>query len=140
MGAPPRGSLNTRKFRCGAGFGRQLQRLVRPRAGITVDVIIAVRYAARVIQSFRDADTEKVFRRERSRRLPPDVLRRALRKLLLLDAADSLDDLRIPPGNRLERLSGNRKGQHSIRINDQWRICFRWSRGDAYDVEITDYH
>jgi proteic killer suppression protein len=68
------------------------------------------------------------------------VLRRALRKLLLLDAADSLDDLRIPPGNRLERLSGTRRGQHSIRINDQWRICFRWSRGDAYEVEITDYH
>jgi proteic killer suppression protein len=68
------------------------------------------------------------------------VLRRALRKLLLLDAADSLDDLRIPPGNRLERLSGRRAGQHSIRINDQWRICFRWSRGDAYEVEITDYH
>ena len=99
-----------------------------------------MRYALLVIQSFRDADTEKVFRRERSRRLAPDVLRRALRKLLLLDAADSLDDLRIPPGNRLERLSGNRRGQHSIRINDQWRICFRWSRGDAYDVEITDYH
>jgi proteic killer suppression protein len=93
-----------------------------------------------VIQSFRDANTEKVFRRERSRRLPPDVFRRALRKLLLLDAADSLDDLRIPPGNRLERLSGTRRGQHSIRINDQWRICFRWSRGDAYEVEITDYH
>jgi len=68
------------------------------------------------------------------------VLRRALRKLLLLDAAGRLDDLRIPPGNRLERLSGDRTGQHSIRINDQWRICFRWSRGDAYEVEITDYH
>ena len=81
-----------------------------------------------------------MFRRERSRRFPSDVLRRALRKLLLLDAADSLDDLRIPPGNRLERLSGTRRGQYSIRINDQWRICFRWSRGDAYDVEITDYH
>ena len=93
-----------------------------------------------MIQSFRDADTEKVFRRERSRRLPPDVLRRALRKLLLLDAADSLDDLRIPPGNRLERLSGDRSGQYSVRINEQWRICFRWSRGDAYEVEITDYH
>jgi proteic killer suppression protein len=99
-----------------------------------------MRYALHVIQTFRDADSEKVFRRERSRRLPPDVRRRALRKLLLLDAADSLDDLRIPPGNRLERLSGTRRGQHSIRINDQWRICFRWSRGDAYDVEITDYH
>ena len=93
-----------------------------------------------MIQSFRDAETEKVFRRKRSRRFPADVLRRALRKLLLLDAADRLDDLRIPPGNRLERLSGARRGQHSIRINDQWRICFRWSRGDADEVEITDYH
>ena len=62
------------------------------------------------------------------------------RKLLLLDAAETLEDLRIPPGNRLERLSGNRQGQHSIRINDQWRICFRWSEGDAYEVEIVDYH
>jgi proteic killer suppression protein len=68
------------------------------------------------------------------------VLRRALRKLLLLDAADSVDDLRIPPGNRLERLSAERADQYSIRINDPWRICFRWSRGDAYDVEIADYH
>ena len=93
-----------------------------------------------MIQTFRDADTEKVFRRVSSRRFPPDVLRRALRKLLLLDAAESVNDLRIPPGNRLERLSGNRAGQYSIRINDQWRICFRWSQGDAYEVEITDYH
>lgn len=93
-----------------------------------------------MIRSFRDAATEKVFRRERSPRLPPSVQRRAHRKLLLLDAAEVLQDLRIPPGNRLERLSGDRSGQHSIRINDQWRICFRWDRGDAYDVEITDYH
>jgi proteic killer suppression protein len=93
-----------------------------------------------VIRSFRDAATEKVFRRERSRRLPPSVQRQAHRKLLLLDAAEALQDLRIPPGNRLERLSGDRSGQHSIRINDQWRICFRWDRGDASDVEITDYH
>ena len=93
-----------------------------------------------VIRGFRDAGTEKVFRRERSRRLPPNVQRRAHRKLLLLDAAGALQDLRIPPGNRLERLSGKRAGQHSIRINDQRRICFRWDRGDAYDVEITDYH
>ena len=66
--------------------------------------------------------------------------RRAHRKLLLLDAAEVLQDLRIPPGNRLERLSGDRRGQHSIRINDPWWICFRWDRGDAHDVEITDYH
>ena len=66
--------------------------------------------------------------------------RRAHRKLLLLDAAETLQDLKVPPENRLERLTGNRGGQHSIRINDQWRICFRWGRGNAYDVEITDYH
>jgi proteic killer suppression protein len=93
-----------------------------------------------VIRSFRDRETEKVFERERSRRLPPDVQRRAHRKMLLLDAAEVLDDLRVPPGNRLERLSGDRSGQYSIRVNDKWRICFRWERGDAYDVEITDYH
>ncbi len=93
-----------------------------------------------MIRSFRDAETEQVFRRERSRELPPDVQRRAHRKLLLLDAAEELGDLRIPPGNRLERLRGERAGQHSIRVNDQWRICFRWVRGDAFDVEITDYH
>ena len=93
-----------------------------------------------MIRSFRDRETEKVFERERSRRLPPDVQRRAHRKLLLVDAAEALDDLRVPPGSRLERLSGKRAGQYSIRVNDQWRICFRWVRGDAYDVEITDYH
>ncbi len=93
-----------------------------------------------MIRSFRDADTQRVFRRERSRRLPPDVQRRAHRKLLLLDAAETLQDLRIPPGNRLERLSGDRAGQHSIRVNDQWRLCFRWARNDATDVEITDTH
>ena len=99
-----------------------------------------MRYAPGVIRSFRNAETERVFRRERSRRFPPGVQRRAHRKLLLVDAAEALQDLRIPPGNHLGRLSGRRAGQHSIRINDQWRICFRWDRGDAYDVEITDYH
>ena len=71
---------------------------------------------------------------------PPDTPSNALRKLLLLDAAERLEDFKMPPGNRLENLSGNRQGQHSIRINDRWRICFRWHQGDAYDVEITDYH
>ena len=93
-----------------------------------------------MIRSFGDRETEKVFERERSRKLPTDVQRRAHRKLLLVDAAEALDDLRVPPGNRLERLFGQRAGQYSIRVNQQWRICFRWSRGDAYDVEITDYH
>jgi proteic killer suppression protein len=93
-----------------------------------------------VIRSFRDAETRRVFERERARKLPPDVQRRAHRKLLLLNAAERLDELRVPPGNRLERLAGGRAGQHSIRINDQWRICFRWKEGDAHDVEICDYH
>ena len=93
-----------------------------------------------MIRSFRNRATEEVFERERSRRLPPNVQRRAHRKLLLVDAAEALDDLRVPPGNRLERLSGDRAGQYSIRVNDQWRICFRWERGDAYEVEIADYH
>jgi proteic killer suppression protein len=93
-----------------------------------------------MIRSFRDEETERVFRRERSRKLPPDLQRTALRKLAILDAAESLGDLRLPPGNRLERLSGTRAGQHSIRVNDQWRICFRWANGDAEDVDITDYH
>ena len=77
---------------------------------------------------------------KRSRKLPPEVQMRAYRKLLILDAADRLDDLRIPPGNRLERLAGDRAGQHSIRVNDQWRICFLWRNGDAHNVEIFDYH
>jgi proteic killer suppression protein len=81
-----------------------------------------------------------VFERERAPKLALDVQRRAHRKLLLLNAAQRLDELRVPPGNRLERLAGDRAGQHSIRINDQWRICFRWKDGDAHDVEICDYH
>ncbi len=93
-----------------------------------------------MIKSFRNRDAERVFGRQRVRRWPPSVLRAALRKLLILDAAEGLVDLRVPPGNRLERLRGSREGQHSIRINDQWRICFRWRDGDAYDVEIVDYH
>jgi len=93
-----------------------------------------------VIQSFADKDTQRVFARERLRRWSTELQRLALRKLLILDAAEELGDLRIPPGNRLEKLSGDRAGQYSIRINDQWRVCFRWSDGDAYDVEITDYH
>jgi len=93
-----------------------------------------------MLKSFRCKETEKVFLRQRSARFPTYVYRIALRKLLLLDAAEKLEDLRIPPGNRLEKLTGNRQGQHSIRINDQLRICFRWSEGDAYEIEIVDYH
>jgi toxin HigB-1 len=93
-----------------------------------------------VIRSFRDNDAERLFKRERIRKLPAELQRIALRKLLVLDAAISLLDLRVPPANRLEKLSGDRHGQHSIRINDQWRICFRWVGADAQDVEIVDYH
>ena len=93
-----------------------------------------------MIRSFADADTERLFRRERVRRFPADLLRPMLRKLAVVDAAERLDDLQVPPGNRLEKLRGDRGGQHSIRVNDQWRICFRWKDGDAYEVEIVDYH
>ena len=92
-----------------------------------------------MIRSFHGEEAERLFRRERSRRLPPDIQRSAHRKLAILDAADSLEDLRSPPGNRLEQLSGTRAGQYSIRVNDQWRICFRWADGDVDPVEITDY-
>ena len=93
-----------------------------------------------MLQSFACADAEWVFRAELSRRFPPDVQRRARRKLLILHAATELRQMSVPPGNRLEALKGDRKGQHSIRVNDQWRICFRWREGNAYDVEIVDYH
>lgn len=93
-----------------------------------------------MIRSFADQETERVFQRLVSRRLSMDVQRVAYRKLMVIDAAESLNDLRIPPGNRLEKLKGNREGQHSIRINEQWRICFRWKEGDAHDVMIADYH
>jgi proteic killer suppression protein len=93
-----------------------------------------------VIKSFRDRDAERLFDRRPTKRFGPDVRRVAFRRLRMLDAAATLEDLRVPPGNRLERLRGDRSGQHSIRINDQWRICFRWSGGDAFDAEIVDYH
>ena len=93
-----------------------------------------------MIRSFRDRDTERLFHREPVRKWATALHRIGLRKLLMLDAATRLEDLRIPPANRLEKLRGRRAGQHSIRINDQWRVCFRWSEGDAYDVEIVDYH
>jgi len=93
-----------------------------------------------VILSFGCAETERIFQAELSRRLPPDIQRSARRKLLALHAATELRQMAVPPGNRLEALKGRRKGQHSIRITDQWRICFRWRGGNAYEVEIVDYH
>jgi len=93
-----------------------------------------------VIKTFRDEETEKVYRREFSLKLPQSIQRVALRKLRMLNNANSLADLRIPPANRLEKLVGERTGQYSVRINDQWRICFEWTDNNAYNVEITDYH
>ncbi|HRO24270.1 MAG TPA: type II toxin-antitoxin system RelE/ParE family toxin [Promineifilum sp.] len=93
-----------------------------------------------MIRSFRDKETERIFKRQLSRKLPSDIQQVALRKLRMLNRAQSLQDLRVPPANRLEKLSGNRSGQYSIRINDQWRICFAWRDEDAYEVEIVDYH
>ncbi|MEZ4621079.1 MAG: type II toxin-antitoxin system RelE/ParE family toxin [Caldilineaceae bacterium] len=93
-----------------------------------------------MIKSFADRETERIFQREFSRRLPPAIQHRARIKLEILDAAETLDDLRIPPSNRLEALGGDRRGQYSIRANDQWRICFVWNACHAYDVTIVDYH
>ena len=93
-----------------------------------------------MIKSFADSETEKIFNREFSRKLAGDIQSIALRKLRMLSNAHAINDLRSPPANRLERLSGSREGQHSIRINDQHRICFVWQDGDAYDVQIVDYH
>jgi toxin HigB-1 len=93
-----------------------------------------------VIKSFRDKETEKVYSRERSAKLPGDIQQIALRKLRMINNVQNIHDLRIPPANRLEKLGGDRTGQYSIRINDQWRVCFMWKDNNAYNVEITDYH
>ena len=93
-----------------------------------------------MIKSFKDKEAERLFIREPSRKLPPEMQRIGLRKLRMLNRAQTLADLRIPPGNRLEALKGDRLGQYSIRINDRWRICFIWDQGDVYEVEIVDYH
>jgi proteic killer suppression protein len=93
-----------------------------------------------MIVGFRDADTELLWKTGKSRKFPADIRRTAFKRLSILNAALSLANLSVPPGNRLEALSGNRKGQHSIRVNDQFRICFLWRDGNAYDVHIVDYH
>jgi proteic killer suppression protein len=93
-----------------------------------------------MIRTFRDKETEQLFNRLIARRFPANLHQSMWRKLAILNAAERLEDLRIPPGNRLEKLSGKRAGQYSIRVNDQWRICFEWQEGNAYKVEITDYH
>jgi len=93
-----------------------------------------------VIKSFKCKETEKIFNRQFSRKFPTDIQRVALRKLRMLNRAMMLQDLKVPPGNRLEELKGKRNGQHSIRINDQWRVCFLWKENNSYEVEIVDYH
>ena len=93
-----------------------------------------------MIKSFRNKETERVYTREGSNKLPRDIQQAALRKLRMINNAKSINDLRSPPANRLEKLKGNREGQLSVRINDQWRICFVWQNSDVYQVEITDYH
>ena len=93
-----------------------------------------------MLQSFRDRDTERVWRRQPVRKFGSDLHRSAHRKLVILHAAESLGDLAVPPGNRLEKLHGERAGRYSIRINDQWRICFHWTDSGPHDVEIVDYH
>ena len=107
---------------------------------VTLDVNILQRYYMSMILSFRCKETEKLAGGRYSRKLPINIQRIAARKLKMLNDAVELNDLRVPPANRLEALKGRRKAQHSIRINDQWRLCFRWHKGNASDVEIVDYH
>lgn len=105
-----------------------------------VDNCHVTRYIWRMIKTFRDRITQELYATGRSGKFPADIAKRAARKLEYLDLATCLDDLKVPPGNRLHALKGDRKGQYSISINDQWRICFRFVDGDTYDVEICDYH
>ena len=131
---------DTRKARQNGMMARNCSITCSHQGVITLDGSNGARYDRTMIKSFRCKDTEKIFAREHARKLPHDIQRVAMRKLWMLDAAPDLNSLRVAPANRLEALSGNRLGQHSIRINDQWRVCFRWHDGNAYDVEIVDYH
>ena len=99
-----------------------------------------MRYYTFMIKTFANNETESVFSDGKAKSLPPDLLGRARRKLYAIDAAQTVEDLRMPPGNRLHQLKGDRTGQYSVSVNDQWRICFSFSDGDAYDVELCDYH
>ena len=105
-----------------------------------LDVCTRNRYNKNMIKSFADKETEKIYNQTFSKKLPQNIQRVALRKLIMIDNAKSLEDLRVPPANRLEQLQGDRAGQYSIRINDQYRICFKFDDQDFYDVEIVDYH
>jgi len=105
-----------------------------------VDINNGNHYYTQMIKSFKCKETEKIANYQFSKKLPQSIQRTALKKLILIKRSKNLNDLRVPPSNHLEALSGNRKGQYSLRINDQWRICFAWKDGDAYNVEIEDYH
>ena len=105
-----------------------------------VDAWRVALYNKVVIKTFKDDLTQKIYQRQPSRKLPHDIQQVALRKLRMINNATSINDLRVPPANRLEKLGGDRVGQWSIRINDQWRICFEWQKSDAYNIEIVDYH
>jgi proteic killer suppression protein len=117
---------------------------VRNRRGaipiITFVVSIVTRYYFLVIRSFRGKDAEAIWRRRYVKRLSPELAKLTYNKLVLINAAENINDLRVPPGNRLEKLAGDRAGQHSVRVNDQWRLCFTWSAGGASNVELVDYH
>jgi proteic killer suppression protein len=107
---------------------------------ITFVVSIGTRYYFLVIRSFRGKDAEAIWRRRYVKRLSPELAKLTYNKLVLINAAENINDLRVPPGNRLEKLAGDRAGQHSVRVNDQWRLCFTWSAGGASNVELVDYH
>lgn len=107
---------------------------------VEVDTCHVTEYTLSMIKSFADRRTQELYVTGKAKRLPSDIVRRAIRKLDYVNLAAKLDDLRVPPGNRLHALTGDRNGQYAISINDQWRICFRFVDGDAYDVEICDYH
>jgi proteic killer suppression protein len=109
-------------------------------ADCRIDICHVTEYNSFVIKTFADGYTRDLYETGKSRRFPPEIMRRALRKLEYIDLATGLQDLKVPPSNRLHELSGDRKGQFSISVNDQWRICFRFEDGDAFDVELTDYH
>lgn len=106
---------------------------------VTLDSTIVTRYGSGVIRSFKDSDTEAVWNLTYSKRINGQLAKKVRDKMQLIDAADNISDLRVPPGNRLEKLSGDRQGKHSIRVNNQWRLCFRWEAG-AHELELVDYH
>ena len=135
--------MTTAKEKCGSRFAWVLfgQHYVGGRRTfLGIDTRHVTDYTRAVIKTFADRQTQELYATGTSKRFPPDIVRRATRKLEYIDLASRLDDLKVPPGNRFHELERDRKGQHSISVNDQWRICFRFLDGDAYDVEITDYH